>query len=60
MWTNLALEATMDIVERRTHYLKRISKSRNIPLNSLSDHLIDKTRFMKIGPRGVLIKEKDA
>jgi hypothetical protein len=50
----------MDIVERRTHCLKRVSKSWNIPLNSLSNHLIIKTRFRKIGPRGVLIKEMDA
>jgi hypothetical protein len=48
----------MDIVER-THYLKRVSKSWNISLNSLCNHLINKTRFKKIGPRGVLIKEVD-
>lgn len=50
----------MDIVERMTHCLKRVSKSWNIPLNLLSKHLINKTRFKKIGPRDVLITEVDA
>jgi hypothetical protein len=49
----------MDIVEKRTHYLERVSKSWNVPLNSLSDYLIDKKKFKKIGPRGMLIKEKN-
>ncbi len=59
MWTNLTLKTTMDIVEKRTHYLERVSKSWNVPLNSLSDYLIDKKKFKKIGPRGMLIKEKN-
>jgi hypothetical protein len=44
----------------RTHYLKKVSKSWYILLKSLSNHLIDKTRIRKIGPRGVFIKEANA
>jgi len=53
------LEATMDVVERRTCYLKRANRPWNILLNSLSNHLNGKTRFKKMGPRGVLIEKKD-
>ncbi len=38
-WTNETLEATMDVVERGTHSLRRANRSWNIPMNSLVDHL---------------------
>jgi hypothetical protein len=59
MWTNEALEATMDVVERATHSLRRASKSWNIPMNSTTNHLNGKTRSRKMGPKGVLTKEED-
>jgi transposase-like protein len=30
IWTNEALEETMDVIERRTHSIWRVSKSWNI------------------------------
>jgi hypothetical protein len=59
MWTNETLEATMDVVERRTCYLRRANRSWNILLNSLFDHLNGKTRSRKMGLGGVLTKKKD-
>jgi hypothetical protein len=59
MWTNETLETTMDFVERRTRLLRKANKSWNIPMSSLINHLDGKTRFGKMGPRGVLIEEED-
>jgi hypothetical protein len=59
MWTNEALEVTMDVVERGTHSLRRANRSWNIPMSSFFDHLNGKTRSKKMGIRGVLIEEKD-
>jgi hypothetical protein len=59
MWTNEALEATMDVVERGRHSLRRANRSWNIPMRSFFDHLNGKTRSKKMGIRGVLIEEED-
>jgi len=59
MWTHEALKATMDVVERGTCSLKRVIKSWNIPLNSFFDHMNGKTRFRKMGLRGVLTNEEE-
>jgi hypothetical protein len=59
MWTDGTLEVAMDIVERGTHSLRKVSKSWNIPMSSIVDHLNGKTIFRKMGPRGVLIEEDD-
>ncbi len=58
IWTNETLEETMDVIER-THSIKRFSKSWNIPLSFLVDHLNGKTKSNKMAPRGVLTKEED-
>ncbi len=58
MWTTKALEKTMDVIERGTHSM-RASKSWNIPMSSLVDHLDGKTRSRKMGLGGVLTKEVD-
>jgi hypothetical protein len=59
MWTCEALEATMDIVERGTCSLRRAIRSWNIPLSSLSSHMNGKTRFRKMGLKGVLTNIED-
>jgi hypothetical protein len=38
MWIDDALETTMNIVEKKTHSLRRANKAWNIPLSSLFDH----------------------
>jgi hypothetical protein len=50
MW----IEIAMDVIEKMTHSLKRASKTWNIILNSISDHLNGKTRSRNMRPRGVL------
>jgi hypothetical protein len=60
MWTNEALETTMDVVERVTRSLRKANRSWNIPMSSLSNHLNGKTRSRKIGPRRMLREEKDS
>jgi hypothetical protein len=52
MWTNGALEITMD-VKRGTCSLRRARMSWNIVLSSHIDLLNKKTRSRKMGPRGV-------
>jgi hypothetical protein len=59
MWINEPLEVVMDDVERGRCSLRKASMSWNILLSSFSDHLNKKTRFRKMGRRGVLTKEKD-
>jgi hypothetical protein len=59
MWTNEALEATMDVVERRTHSLRRANRSWNIPMNSFFDHLNGKIRSKKMGIGGMFIEQED-
>jgi hypothetical protein len=59
IWTNESLKETMDVIERRTHSIRRASKSWNIPMNSFVDHLNGKTRSMKMELGGVLTKEED-
>jgi hypothetical protein len=60
MWIDEALKATMDVVDKETHSLRRASKSWNIPMNSIVDHLNGKTKSKKMGPGGVLIEKEDA
>ncbi len=59
MWIDEMLEVVMDVVERRTHSVKRANKSWNIPMSSIVDHLNGKSRFKKMGLRGVLIEKED-
>ncbi len=51
-----ALEIAMDIVERRTHSLKRVDRSWNILMSFFSNHLNGKTRSRKMGPGRMLTK----
>jgi hypothetical protein len=60
MWTNEALETTMDAVERGTHSLRKASRSWNIPMSSFFNHVNGKTRSRKMGPRRMLIEEEDS
>jgi hypothetical protein len=60
MWMNEALEIAMDTIEKRTHFSRKASKSWNIPMNSLFNHLNGETKSKKMGPRGVLIEEEDS
>jgi hypothetical protein len=46
-------------LKKRTNSLKKVSRSWNIPFNSLSNHLNGKIRSKKMGPTSVLTKEKD-
>jgi hypothetical protein len=50
----------MEAIEKGTHSLKKVSKSWDVLLNSLSNHLNGNTRNMKIGPACVLTKEENA
>jgi hypothetical protein len=59
LWTDDALETTMDVVERRTHSSKKASKTWNIILSSLFDHFNEKNKSKKIGLGGVFIIEED-
>jgi hypothetical protein len=52
MWT---LGTTIDVVEKWIHSLRKANKAWNIPLSSLSNHLNGKTKYRKMGPRGVFI-----
>lgn len=38
---------------KRTHSLKKVNGSWNIPLNTFSNHLNGKTKSRNMGPRGV-------
>jgi hypothetical protein len=58
MWTYETLESSINVIERGTCSLRRVSMSWNIPLNSLSNHLNRKTRPRKMGLGGVFIKNK--
>jgi hypothetical protein len=58
MWTNETLKATMDVVERRTHSLRRVNRLWNIPMSSLIDHLNGKTKSRKMGLKGMLTKKR--
>jgi hypothetical protein len=58
VWTNEALKVAMDVVKRRAQSLRRASKLRNIPMNSLFYYMNGKTKSKKMGPRGVLTKKK--
>jgi hypothetical protein len=49
----------MDVVEKGTRSLRRANKTWNTPLNSFSNHLHGKTRFRKMGLRGVFTIEED-
>jgi hypothetical protein len=54
MWPNETLEKTMDVIKKGTHSLRRVNKSWNIPMSSLTYHRNGITRFRKMGPKGVL------
>jgi hypothetical protein len=54
-----ALKTLVDVVKRGICSLRRVSRSWNIPLSSFFDYLNGKTMSRKVGPRGVLTKEKD-
>jgi hypothetical protein len=49
LWIYDALETTMDVVERRTYSLRKISKIWNIILSSLFDHLNGRNKSRKVG-----------
>ncbi len=49
----------MEAIEKGTHSLRKVSKSWNIPFNSLFDHLNGNTRNMKMGLACVLTKDED-
>jgi hypothetical protein len=58
-WSSESLEIAMDIVERSITSLQEANKFWGISVTSLFDHLYGKTRSKKIGPPGVLTKEKE-
>jgi len=58
LWIDDALETIMDVVER-THSLRKASRTWNIFLSSLFDHLNGKRRSRKVGLGGVFIIEED-
>jgi hypothetical protein len=60
MWTNKALETVMDVVDKRTHSLKKDIISWNILVISIANHLNGKTKSRKMGPKGVLTEKEDA
>jgi hypothetical protein len=60
MWTNEALETTMDVIERGTYSLRKANNSWDILMNSFFCHLNGKTKSMKMGLGSVLIREEDA
>jgi hypothetical protein len=39
-WTNEALKEAMEVVERQMHSLRGLNRAWNIPITSLSDHLV--------------------
>ncbi len=47
----------MEVIERGTHLMKKVSRYWNIPFNSISDHLNGKPRCRKL--RLALTKEED-
>ncbi len=59
MWTNEMLEITKDVIERGTHSVRKVNNSWDIPMSSITHHLNGKTRFKKMGPKGVLREKKD-
>jgi hypothetical protein len=50
MWMDETLEIAMDVVERRSHSLRRANRLWNIPMNSFSNHMNGKTISRKMGP----------
>jgi len=56
MWTDEMPEVVIYLVKRRTHSLRKVSKSWD--MSSIIDHLNRKTRSKKMGSKGVLIEEK--
>jgi hypothetical protein len=54
MWINEALKEAMDVIQRRTNSIRWVSKSWNIPMSSLVDHLNGKTKSKKMGLGGVV------
>jgi hypothetical protein len=58
MWIDETLEVAMDVIERGTHSLRKASRSWNLPMNSLVDHLHGETKFKKLGLGSVLIEEE--
>jgi len=58
MWTNGTLKTIMDVVEKGTHSLRRVSRLWNIPMSSLINHLNGKTKSRKMGLRGVFKKKR--
>jgi hypothetical protein len=58
-WINHALKEAMEVVERRTHSLKKPSQFWNIPFISLFDHINGKTRFKKMIYVGVLTDKEN-
>ncbi len=58
-WTNEALEEAMDAIENGEISLRKASRHWNIPFTSLFDHLYEKTKYKKLGPISMLIKEEN-
>ncbi len=56
MWIGEVLKEAMNVVEKRTCFLKRASKSWNTLLNFHSNHVNGKTRSRKMRLGGVLRK----
>jgi hypothetical protein len=51
MWTDDALETTMNVVDKSTHSLRRANKAWNIPLSSLFVHLNGKKNLNRWGQK---------
>jgi hypothetical protein len=59
MWTySDALETTMGAI-KRTHSLKKVNGSWNIPLSTFFNHLNGKTKSINMGLRGVFTSKED-
>jgi hypothetical protein len=58
-WTIEALEEIVDVMENGFISLQNANQTWNIPLTSLSNHLVCKTRFTEHGQLGVLTHDED-
>jgi hypothetical protein len=58
-WTIEELKEAIKAIKVRKCYVQGASRSRNIPLNSLCDHLNGQTCNKKMGPWGVFIDGED-
>jgi hypothetical protein len=49
----------MDVIKRKIHSIRRVSKLWNIPMNFFVDHINEKTKSRKMTPKGVFTKKED-